>query len=92
MTVEEFAERAGLSPDYVGKVEQGLYVPSAETLVRIAKGLGVEPGDLFPPRGGRDTAAKRRALDELLGTATQLTERELVLLRELARALMRHRA
>lgn len=49
MTLEELAERAGLTPNYVKEIENGHRDPSLSTVFSIAEGLGVEPGDLFPP-------------------------------------------
>lgn len=86
MTLEELAERADLTPDYLGKLEHGHYSPSADTMLAIAKALGVEPGLLFPSSGPRG-AAKRRALDELLAAAAPLGDRDLAVLLIVARAL-----
>ena len=49
MTLEELAERAQLTPNYVGSVERGRRDPSLSTVVALAKGLNVRPQDLFPP-------------------------------------------
>lgn len=48
MTLEELAERAGLTPNYINEIENGHRDPSLSTVFSIAEGLGVEPGDLFP--------------------------------------------
>jgi len=46
---EELAEKAGISPPYLGAVERGEKWPSPETLAGIAIGLKVNPYDLFKP-------------------------------------------
>jgi transcriptional regulator with XRE-family HTH domain len=51
MTIEELAERSGLTPNYVGTVEIGDRDPSLSTLVALARGLSVSPGELV---GGFD--------------------------------------
>lgn len=62
MTIEDLAERADLSADYVTKLEQGKHSPSADKLAAIADALGIEPGMLFPSSGG----PRAVALDELV--------------------------
>jgi len=47
MTLEELAERAGLTPNYIGTIENGKRDPSLSTIAALAKGLGVAPGELF---------------------------------------------
>src|SRR4028118_1579369 len=39
---------AGLSPSQISLIENGKRNPTAETLLGIARALGVEIGDLFP--------------------------------------------
>ena len=48
-TQEELAEKAGISPPYLGAVERGEKWPSPETLAGIAAGLKVNPYDLLKP-------------------------------------------
>lgn len=49
LTLEELAERADLSPNYIGTVENGRRDPSLSTLESLAKGLGVPVSELFGP-------------------------------------------
>jgi len=49
LTLEGLAERAGLSPNYVGSVENGRRDPSLSTILALAKGLRVPPGELLGP-------------------------------------------
>lgn len=41
LTQEQLAERAGLHPTYVAKIETGARLPSLETVDRLAEALGV---------------------------------------------------
>lgn len=41
------AERAGLSREYVNKIEAGRYDPPLSTINALAKALGVKPGRLM---------------------------------------------
>lgn len=50
-TLEQLAERAHLSPNYVGTIENGKRDPSLSTILALAKALRVPPGDLL---GGVD--------------------------------------
>jgi transcriptional regulator with XRE-family HTH domain len=47
LTIEQLAERADLSPNYVGTVETGKRDPSLSTILALAKGLHVPPVELF---------------------------------------------
>ena len=47
LTLEQLAERAGLSPNYVGTVEKGKRDPSLSTVLALAKALRVPAGDLL---------------------------------------------
>ncbi len=46
MTQEALAESAGLHPTFVSNIERGYRVPTVPTLLRLASGLGVPPGEL----------------------------------------------
>ncbi len=50
-TQEEFALTANIDRAYYGGVERGERNLAATNLIRIAKALGVEVGELFPPIG-----------------------------------------
>lgn len=47
-TQEELGEKAGLSYKFVGEIERGEVNSSLNSLIGIAKALGVNIGDLFP--------------------------------------------
>lgn len=42
LTQEQAAERAGISPQYVSKIERGMCSPSLEVSTRLAEALGVK--------------------------------------------------
>jgi transcriptional regulator with XRE-family HTH domain len=46
---ESFANQMNMGRSYYGGVERGERNVAALNLIRIAKALGVEVGDLFPP-------------------------------------------
>ena len=46
LTQEELAEKADLARNYIGNIERAEYKVTVETLVKIAKALGVRVGDL----------------------------------------------
>jgi transcriptional regulator with XRE-family HTH domain len=46
LTLEQLAERSGLTPNYIGTVENGRRDPSLSTVLALAKGLAVAPGEL----------------------------------------------
>lgn len=47
MTLEQLAERSGLTPNYIGAVELGKRDPSLSTVLSLARGFGAEPGELL---------------------------------------------
>lgn len=47
LTQESLAERSGLSPETIGKIERKIVDPSIETIVRIAHALEITPGLLY---------------------------------------------
>jgi transcriptional regulator with XRE-family HTH domain len=46
-TLEQLAERAGLTPNFLGGLENGTRAPSLGTVITVAAALGVPPGELF---------------------------------------------
>ncbi len=46
---ESFADEVGLDRTYMGGIERGERNIAAINLIRIAKALKIEVGDLFPP-------------------------------------------
>lgn len=72
-TLEQFAERAGLSANYVGDLERGKKSPSLETFCRIVEVLGVSADALI-----RDSVASASyvADDELNRKLSLLTPKQ----------------
>jgi transcriptional regulator with XRE-family HTH domain len=57
MTLEQLAERAGLTPNYVGSVEMGRRDPSLSTIFALAKGLQSSPPELLGGLGEQSSLA-----------------------------------
>lgn len=49
LTQDDLAERSGLTPNYIGTIENGKRDPSLSTMMAIAKGLGLPLGELLGP-------------------------------------------
>jgi transcriptional regulator with XRE-family HTH domain len=47
LTLEQLAEKSGLTPNYIGTVENGRRDPSLSTILSLAQGLGIAPGELL---------------------------------------------
>jgi transcriptional regulator with XRE-family HTH domain len=47
LTLEQYAKRCGLTPNYIGTIENGHRDPSTKTVEALAQGLGIPPGELF---------------------------------------------
>jgi XRE family transcriptional regulator, fatty acid utilization regulator len=67
LTLEELAERCGVTPNYIGSIENGHRDPSLSTIQALAGGLGVTPRDLFG--GGDSLGAVGLEMAELFDTA-----------------------
>lgn len=48
MSTRELAERAGVSQPFLSQVERGASAPSMASVYKLARALGVRPGDLLP--------------------------------------------
>jgi len=51
LTLQEVSAMSGVSPSYLGRIENGERFPSARILGRIAKPLGFEENELFTLAG-----------------------------------------
>lgn len=49
LTQESLAHAAGMHWTYVGQIERGERNLSFKNLMKLARGLGVEPGELLEP-------------------------------------------
>lgn len=47
ITQEALAHEAGITSSYAGQVERGQRVPSLTIVLKIARALGVRPGELI---------------------------------------------
>ena len=47
MSQTEVAEKAGVNPMTVSRIERGMHAPSTATLEKIARGLGVSFSELL---------------------------------------------
>jgi len=98
------AQRAGLDPGYLSRIEHGKIRPSIDMALRIADALGVTLGEMFEvPASGKNAgpcpvSASGRCLTDLLGTESRpslekeierYSPRQLRLLRQFAAVLAR---
>ncbi len=47
MTQEQLSERSGVQPGEISRIETGKRDPQISTLLKLARGLGVRPGQLL---------------------------------------------
>jgi transcriptional regulator with XRE-family HTH domain len=71
LSQEDLSFRAGLHRVAVGQLERGERVPRADTLVKLAGALGVDPGDLLDGIVW-EPGEMRRGRFELPGTDARL--------------------
>jgi transcriptional regulator with XRE-family HTH domain len=84
LTLEQLAERAGLTPNFVGSVENGQRDPSLSTVLALAKGLKTPIDELFG--SAKDVSAEAMELARLFdGMPPDVQESFLRLFRSLTR-------
>src|SRR5258708_18422948 len=65
-SLEEAAERGNITGNFWGDVERGKKVPSLDTIVAMAKGLGLQPSTLLLLEREEDPRDIRHRIDTLL--------------------------
>lgn len=66
LSLEEAAERGSITGNFWGDVERRKKVPSLDTIVAMAKGLGVQPSVLLQLEREEDPRDIRKRIDTLL--------------------------
>lgn len=66
LSLEKAAERAEITPNFWGDVEREKKVPSLDTIVAMAKGLGIPPSILLMLERQEDPRDIRKRLESLL--------------------------
>lgn len=87
---EELAERAGIHPTYVEKIEAGKQVPSLDVLLRISSAVGVPLSAVVAVLDEYAVAEHDAVLTELVALARTLKQPQLVLARDFLRLLKQH--
>jgi transcriptional regulator with XRE-family HTH domain len=70
ISLEVAAERGNITGNYWGDVERSKKVPSLDTIVAMAKGLGVSPSALLLLEREEDPRDIKKRIDFLLSKAT----------------------
>ena len=88
ITQAVLAERIGVSPEFLSRMERGMKGPSLQTIERLAEGLGVAPRDLLDfsvePKKGK----KQQALDGLHSLLGPLDTDTVLLVEAVARTIV----
>ena len=71
LTLEGAAERADLSGNYWGDVERGKKVPSLDTIIAMAKALGISAPVLLALERAEEGKDLRKRLDAILDRCSQ---------------------
>lgn len=88
LTLEQLAERSGLTPNYIGTVENDRRDPSLSTVIALARGLGVPTAELIGGLSGATGELSPEAIEaaRLFDNATQEVQGALLqLLRTVSR-------
>lgn len=87
-TQEQLAEKVGVTPVTISRLERGVTVPSLVTLARIGEALHTGMPDLFDFQRGR--TAKEREIESLALKLKHRTPGEVSLVGKLAAAVFQH--
>jgi transcriptional regulator with XRE-family HTH domain len=71
LTQEQLAEHSGLSANYIAKLEQGWKSPSLQTLVVLARALGVSAADLLEETKKEERLEEAHNLASLISSLSQ---------------------
>lgn len=87
VSIRQLAASAGISPDYLARLERGQYAPSTEVLAKAAQALGVPIATLLPEdeTGGAD---KAQAIAELVAFVSRFSGAEIQRIYRVARAVL----
>lgn len=88
MTIQELAERAGLSADYLGKVEGGRHMLTVANFLEICGGLGVSPGELLEGILDDKDRRSRHEVRQLAALASQYEPEEIAYAREVVQVVL----
>lgn len=77
LSLEEAAERGNITGNFWGDVERGKKVPSLDTIVAMARGLGLQPNLLLLLEREEEPRETRKRIDTLL-TACSPVQLELL--------------
>ena len=83
LTQEKLAEKVGVAPETISRLERAVTVPSIVTLGNIAKALNLELSDFFEHKA--DRSAKDKALDALCRDLKRREVREIEYIHEFAK-------
>jgi transcriptional regulator with XRE-family HTH domain len=70
LSLEKAAERGEITPNYWGDVERSKKVPSLDTIVAMAKGLGLPPSTLLMLEREEDPRDLKKRVDSLLSKSS----------------------
>jgi transcriptional regulator with XRE-family HTH domain len=70
LSLEKAAERGDITGNYWGDVERAKKVPSLDTIVAMAKGIGVAPSTLLLLDREEETPDVRRRVEAVLNKCT----------------------
>ena len=85
LSLEKAAERGNITGNFWGDVERARKVPSLDTIVAMARGLGVSPSTLLLLEREEDPRDIRKRMDSLLD---KCTPQELELIQRIASVIL----
>src|ERR1700743_4010236 len=79
LTLIQLGEISGVAPSTIQKIESRQMTPSITIILKIALGLGIEPGELIAPRDPSrlDVGVQREGRRARLGNTEKLTSAQI---------------
>lgn len=71
LTQEQLAEKSGLSPNYIAKLEIGDRIPSLSTLIRLAESLHIEVYELLAVYAGRPWTGAAQEVERVMESLSE---------------------
>lgn len=91
-TQTELADRAGISNEFMSRIEHGSGTPSLDTLVRLSDALSVQPCQLLQSESGGASAARQRLDRQIARMSDEKVELVARLAEQVARVERRQEA
>jgi len=90
LTQEELSSRADISVDMISRIEAGATGARFTTIDKLARALSVDPAEFFTP-DLPNGALQRRQLTAVVSRLAKLSDKDLLWVEDVLKAVLKHR-